>query len=465
MADELEKIEIAAVDKIAPLNGSIQVQLERSAVQPTDDQPFWTVIRSRTQALAFEQYGTFIDQVINGEGQDVTPRNVSRVPSVDAYYVLKTATESFLMQECGLMVPKEDGHRKSEKHDEKTAIPELKTKYLKEVTNTSTEKALPYMKRIVACLGKLPTKKTNEVSPLSYGILRSRVMEPCLIELIWSYWLEEAMLAQTMSAILLRFQNLRAIGPHDPLAMLELDPLRGLGGLLWGYIEDEQHRLSVVRRAYEYDHEYGLRLIGRAIPEMRPADSRSRFLEAWHPLLQLCSVFFKEDDDTTVIADGFPLLNQLRQVHIVLAEGAHNQFGELPWVARVEMLMQQWLLARPEMRDFLRGRIMVPYPEPWMDTVDTMRNLQGWGDASVRDFRDLANFGEQLLLSIRYGNWSEVTDRDSAANWARAWRSEIQGYIHSYRAVTGADLTKTPVDTTPPAVHLRARERARLRSL
>ena len=88
---------------------------------------------------------------------------------------------------------------------------------------------------------------------------------------------------------------------------------------------------------------------------MRPADNRSKFIEAFHNLLYRCSIFFKEDDDTTVIADGFALLQALKEVHLLLAEGAHNQFGDLPWTARVEMLIQQWLLARPEIRDFLPG--------------------------------------------------------------------------------------------------------------
>ncbi len=93
------------------------------------------------------------------------------------------------------------------------------------------------------------------------------------------------------------------------------------------------------------------------------------------------------------------------------------------------------------MREFLGGRIMVPYPEAWMDRVDTMKRLQGWTDTTVTDFRDLAIFGEQLLLSIRYGHWSDVHDSAHAANWARYWRPEIQSYIHAYRAVTGVDLT------------------------
>ena len=142
-----------------------------------------------------------------------------------------------------------------------------------------------------------------------------------------------------------------------------------------------------------------------------------------------------------MIADAFPVLNALKEVHLLLAEGAHNQFGDLPSTARSEMLMQQWMLARPEFREFLPTRVMVAYPEPWMDRVDAMKKLQGWTDTSVCTSATSRVFGEQILLSIRYGDWSNVTDREQAANWARYWRAEIQGYIHAYRAVTGVDLT------------------------
>jgi hypothetical protein len=105
------------------------------------------------------------------------------------------------------------------------------------------------------------------------------------------------------------------------------------------------------------------------------------------------------------------------------------------------------------MRDFLGGRIMVPYEEAWMDRVDTMKTLQGWTDTSVTHFRDMGVFGEQIILSIRYGNWSVENNPQTAANWARYWRAEIQRYAHAYRAATGADLTET-IDATPPATHL-----------
>jgi hypothetical protein len=127
------------------------------------------------------------------------------------------------------------------------------------------------------------------------------------------------------------------------------------------------------------------------------------------------------------------------------------------------------MLARPEFREFLPTRVMVAYPEPWMDRVDAMKTLQGWTDVSILNFRDLAVFGEQILLSIRFGAWNTVNDPVQAANWARFWRPEVQGYVHAYRVVTGVDLTAEPTDardmarrSTPPAALIRQRPTAQL---
>ena len=279
-----------------------------------------------------------------------------------------------------------------------------------------------------------------------------------LMELIWSYWQEEGMLAQAFSAIALRFQNIRRPGYTDPLGELELDPLRPLNAFIWGWIEDEPSRLSMVRRAYEYNHHYGLSLVGRAVRQFKPADPRSRFIEAFHNLLGLTAKFYLSDDDTMVVSDAFPILHSLRDVHLLVAEAAHNQFRDLPWAARSEMLMQQWLFARPEMREFLRGRHMVPYKEDWMGAVDAMKRLQGWTDVGVTFFNDLAKFGERLLLSIRYTLWNDIDDPDVAKAWARYFRQEVQGYIHAYRAATGVDLTSANgADATMPGIHLARR--------
>lgn len=453
---------------------------------PNKTKALYSIVRNRAKAISFERYKDFMDRVM-GCVSDDTKRPKEKGPrgdckgtehfrGADAYEMLKKGTEAFLMQECGLAIDwmKDDGtvldSDEAEKEkarfeafkglsDEAVAqeIKKNKDKYL--VKLRGELRSFPFYETILENLEDIPLKPPgDDVPPNCYGILRSRIEHPCLLELIWSYWHEEGMLVQSMNAISLRFQNKSSTSGRDPLAQVEVNPLRPLSNLLWGYVNDEQHRLTTVRRSYEYDHHYGLRLYGKSVPsKMQPADSRDKFLEAFHNLLNRCATYYKERSDTTVIPDAFPLLNALKEVHLLLTEGMGNQFGDLPWTARVEMLMQEWLLARPEMRQFLGGRSMVPYPERWMGHADTMKKLQGWTDVTVRHFRDLGVFGEQIILTIRYGNWSEITDENDARLWADYWRQEIQGYIHAYRSATGVDLTTKPVNFALPSAHLRKR--------
>lgn len=484
------------VEAIRPIANAISeprtVRLDRSDSPPSDDQALWVAIRNRNQAIWFEQYQRFIRQALcRRKGDDLgglqRPQDQSPVQElftdlwerdsllsshgIEAYAILRTATEIFLLLHCGVGIdesyrPREEVNRLGARRS-LSAIQQRLASYL-----APSSGRLPYLDTIIDNVfsdeALLPTA-TLQSTKLCEGLVSDRISNPCLIELLWSYWHEEGMLVQTLNAISLRFQNKSLRPGRDPLAAFALDTLRPLNSLLWGYIEEERHRLSLPRRAYEYDHQYGLRLLGRAVPKLRPADSRSKFLEAFHSLLHATARFYQEDADTTVIAEGYPLLNALKEVHTLLAEGAHNQYGNLAWTARVEMMIQQWLLARPEMREFLRGRAMVPYKEGWMAQVDTMTRLQGWGDTPVTHFRDLGVYGEQILLSIRFGAWVSTDDQAQAKNWARYWKPEIQSYLHAYRAVTGVDLTgevtqAQRVDATLPAIHLRRRHAARQRA-
>lgn len=280
------------------------------------------------------------------------------------------------------------------------------------------------------------------------------------VELIWAYWMDECGLAQTMNLILARFQNRRVGGGRDVLSRFNANPLLPIANLLWGFAEAEEGRLTVRRRAAEYRNMYGLPMQGKAVPPSSAwIDDRSQFLSAFHNLLNATYRFYKERDDKTVDADAFPLLSSLQELHLVLAYGAHNQFPAIALRTRREFLVMQWILAQPELREFLGGPTMVPQEEQWMDRVDTMKEMQGWSPTSVTHFLDLAVCGEQVLLTVRHGRWNESTrTRDDAANWAITWRNEIQRYVHAYRAVTGVDL-QTGVDATPPAVLLARRER------
>jgi hypothetical protein len=488
-----------------------EVSLTRPEQAPTDDQALWVAIRNRAEAIGFNRYNEFINRLLcedtdygsatcgaNSTTENLNPKDFGEpsiddlrtelntrpnIYGVDAYNLLKLATQAFLIFESGIVI--------QHSRNPITGVPDITRPVLgldeerlgepvtlAEITARLAaylglgDGKLPYLTRILNALVGLNPERRAERLPYCEAILRNRLSCPSLLELIWSYWHEEGMLIQTMNAISMRFQNRRGSYDRDPLANLEIDPLRPLNNLFWGYIQDEYNRLTVMRRAYEYDHHYGLTLYGKAVPELRSADSRSKFLEGFHNLLYRAAVFYREDADTTVISDGFPLLNALREVHLLLAEGAHNQFGDLPWTARGEMLMMEWLLSRQEMREFLRGRAMVPYQEPWMGQVDTMKKLQGWTDTTITHFRNLAVDGEQILLSIRYGDWIDVNVQDQAKNWARFWRPEIQRYIHAYLSATGVDLSEDIVGTwaasdryLQPSVHLRNRLAAQRQGL
>jgi hypothetical protein len=461
---------------VTTIAGAVTASLARTDAKFSPELPLYALIRQSTDALSFNQYADFLESLFcrNGFAPSTTlkdrfntilPRRMLPFTDSDSYRVLKAATEAFVMVNCGVL---EDGLNQIEQDaidyfgrrdlpytTGKLSIQEALKAYLQDVDGDPLMKTLPYLavirKKIPDVL--IDFNKNEHDANLCYGILQSKLTCPCLLELIWSYWHEEGMLVQTMNVITQRFQNLRpAYGGIDVLANTEIDALRPLNNLLWGYTQDEQHRLTVMRRNYEYNHHYGVSLEGRAVQHFRPADSRSKFLAAFHHLLRLCTAFFKQDDDTTVKADAFPVLNALKEVHLILTEGAHNQFGDLPSTARVEMLIQQWMLSRPEFREFLPTRLMVAYPEKWMDRVDAMKKLQGWTDTSVMHFHSLATFGEQLLLSIRYGHWSALFESSAAFNWARYWRPQIQGYIHAYRAATGVDLSIDASDTRTEAM-------------
>lgn len=499
---------VGSIEKSNLNDGHLNVSLTRTAVPPTEDILLWTVIRRSTQAIGFNNYADFIDLVLfgnDGNGQaSLTPKNdppgkrlfcdLQRFRAMpfndtDAYRLLKVATEAFLLVNAGIKLSELDFNEAERLELNRrmgtnavTDVPYMNRLwkcYLNLVAGTPEDLTLPYL-ALLSEKFRHETFKNQFFSPEALRgcyeagkapeeylkILRNKLTHPFLLELIWSYWHEEGMLVQTMNAISRRFQNIRGpLGYRDPLANLEIDAFRPINNLLWGYVQDEAHRLSIARRVCEYKHQYGLSMQGKAVPKTYTADDRSKFIEAFHHLLNLSAAFFKQDDDTTVNADGFPLLNALREVSLILAQGAHNQFGDLPSTARQEMLIQQWLLSRPEFREFLPTRLSLAYNEPWMDRVDAMKSVQGWGDVSTDHFHRLGVFGEQLLLSVRFGAWMDINQGTAgAANWARFWRSEIQGYIHDYRAVTGVDLTSSArIDSTPPSVHLYRRYREQIR--
>ena len=387
----------------------------RPASAPTPDQALWIAIRNRTHAISFNRYSEYMNRVLQGaerlpdrkEPGPVYAEELGSARGGDAYAALKHLTEAFLLRECGVAISDKERFGSIDDGCRPVEIPD--------------PVVLDYIER------------------------------PLLIELIHTYWLEEGLLMQALDSVALRLHNVFSATSPGPLTNMDIDPLRPLNDYLWRFMKDDANRLSIELRAAEYLRQYGLPLCGKAAATIQATDYQSKFLEAFHRLLYQSTVFFKQDDQSA-IASYAELLNSLKEVHLILAQGAHNQFGDLPWTARVETLVAQFIMAQPAMKDFLQTRATTPRPEAWMGPVDAMKSLQGWSDAGATHYRDLAVYGEQILLSVRYGGWVEVIDANHAGSWARFWRLEIEGYLDAHQAVTGVDLTNSnQVNGTIPA--------------
>ena len=124
----------------------VRPSLQRTGIEPSTDQVLWPIIRNRARAISFVEYKKYIDAVMcsGGTAPDGTVISSDRklpFPFVDAYDLLKTATEAFLMQECGVANLQAS---KFTNLDEETSrlgravtadeIIRLRTAYLKEVT-------------------------------------------------------------------------------------------------------------------------------------------------------------------------------------------------------------------------------------------------------------------------------------------------------------------------------------------
>jgi hypothetical protein len=272
----------AAAPAAAPF--TIQFPSERPVSNPAAERIF-KAIRAHTELIGFERYRAFVERAApwvyhggHGKGHGYGKGAAKKlfgdtvavqqqyfrpgvgddcdlgpfIPGMDAYAALKLTTEIFLLLNCGICPPFElpEAEPGSESlpsqvfnaGDSDDDLEQL-VRRLSQFLGTDRESYIRALIRNVFGESGLSEKNIFKSDvPVAVGF------GPCLLELIWSYWHEEGMLAQTINAVTLRFQNVRRPG-RDPLAELEIDPLRPLSGFLWGYIQDEPHRLSVARRA------------------------------------------------------------------------------------------------------------------------------------------------------------------------------------------------------------------------
>ena len=277
------------------LDSPVRVDLQRAAVPRTTDLALWEVIRRSTEAISFDHYSLWMDYLFcDGElpsafhpGRDRSKelsadglgsrwhagqaqfRNggVHRAPlpfpDIDGYKVLKAATETFLEFNSGVVFDEpvvaqmhglSEADRKHLGLDSSDNLQSLWGKYLIRVGDVGF---IPYLYRVRQKLHDVQLTTNRLEGELCDKILETKFTNPFLLELIWSYWHEEGMLVETMNAISRRFQNRHGPREADPLANLTIGPLRPLSNLLWGYVQDEQHRLTPDRIGYEYKQNYG----------------------------------------------------------------------------------------------------------------------------------------------------------------------------------------------------------------
>src|SRR6185295_6328963 len=196
----------------------VEVSLGRTRVPNTQDEILWVVIRNSVNALGFDRYQQFMDELFChkkfpraaaqhkrdiAEAFDLPLLEPFPSSSVDAYRVLKIATEVFVMSRCGVMpqeplatIPAEEearfGHLLPGKFDA------LWRTYMAKIGKPCGQQALilPYLDLIRRKLGDIGTVRNGYASIIDQqtGLLHDKLAHPALLELIWSYWMEEGML-------------------------------------------------------------------------------------------------------------------------------------------------------------------------------------------------------------------------------------------------------------------------------
>jgi hypothetical protein len=262
-----------------------------------------------------------------------------------------------------------------------------------------------------------------------------------LVEPIWSFWLDAAHLARVTTLLAAR----QIDGPmpgSSSIPKLNLPP--ALVAFLTAWFNDHQSGARAAARAANYLTHYGLRIPASSTSDASLRVKPSRFLRAFHLALV-------EALRLVPTADASHLLFRLRRLHVHLAERASRivesvptpdifaRLGESLSLGRADLLAAEWLLAQPEFTPALRGPVLVPYPQPWMPTLDRLRQLTGAFDSLALFYDDLAATSEALLLSIRFGDWTQSTP-PAAATWATFWRPDIARYLVAFREVMGITL-------------------------
>ena len=117
--------------------------------------------------------------------------SLGRFYGLGAYELLKTATEVFLLMNCGVKIENAD----FDENEEASRLENWSSVSLSDLVQLLSDYlgsgSLPYIERIVNSV--YPDWERTD-SPFCQGIVATNITCPCFLELIWSYWHEEGML-------------------------------------------------------------------------------------------------------------------------------------------------------------------------------------------------------------------------------------------------------------------------------
>jgi hypothetical protein len=242
---------------------------------------------------------------------------------------------------------------------------------------------------------------------------------PWPLELVWSFWLDAMRLDDALAVA----RGLPGLPAGSTVARM----LSGIAG--------DPARIDAGARAEAYRHAYGLRLDAATSPTLL---RQARVPTALATLLRRAARLLRDDDDTTITADGLPLLHALADLQNLLNEAVHPALEDVTRALRRDMLLALYALGRPELRPLLPIRRHVVLPEPWMAAVDALATLERRPQVSAGIYARLADAGERILLSVRLGGWAQTADGERAVGWAQFWRAELHAYALAHAIVAGA---------------------------
>lgn len=273
---------------------------------------------------------------------------------------------------------------------------------------------------------------------------------PLFVEPIWSFWQDASQLLLVTRAVVGQLLGVAAsqsgeLGLGDLRASLPT----GLAAVLREWFDKTGEDPGDYQRAEVYRRFYGL------LPALSvgPGPTQSPIIELSHAALVEAAGVDRFTDGANTYEAG-RLAPLLRQVHVALAEAVSQpvqggatvdvlrRFVALQSVGREDMLIAQWIMNQPEVRDAgLQSLVLVAYPEMWMATLDAARARLGMLGALSVYHDELARSAEALLLSIRFADPRAIDDA-FALDWARFWRPEVRTYLGAFRRVTGGDIEK-----------------------